>query len=99
MVDGLPARPAEDCAEDGGLHIRREGRDEALQLNVQLVRPCPPSSSCPLCSRPTWSERVAWVRRPEGGQEVKQPALTFSKGDQIIVTNSEGVDVRTGFWE
>jgi hypothetical protein len=36
---------------------------------------------------------------PEGGQEVKQPALTFSKGDQIIVTNSEGVDVRTGFWE
>ena len=39
------------------------------------------------------------VRRPEGGQEVKQPALTFSKGDQIIVTNSEGVDVRTGFWE
>ena len=49
VVDGLPTRPAEDCAEDGGLHIRREGRDEALQLNVQLVRPCPPSSSCPLC--------------------------------------------------
>ena len=39
------------------------------------------------------------ARRPEGGQEVKQPALTFSKGDQIIVTNSAGVDVRTGFWE
>ena len=52
------------------------------------------SVSTPTCLR-VWRG----VRRPEGGQEVKQPALTFSKGDQIIVTNSEGVDVRTGFWE